>query len=182
MGRNHLLHRGRHRRLFRPLDHTVMMNTLREKIYDGRFLRLIEHFLVAGYLEDWRYHKTLSGCPQGSILSRAAQRVPQPIRYVCRNNAYATVQQRRTSQTQHGIYTGTRRGTTSQASRAMEGGKSPTQAPTAASLLRHHRPRLPPLRYLRYADDVRHLTQDEILLAEKRGSEEDDLWGYTLPT
>ncbi len=34
---------------------------------------------------------------------------------------------------------------------------------------------------VRYADDVRHLTQDEILLAEKRGSEEDDLW-VTLPT
>ncbi len=34
---------------------------------------------------------------------------------------------------------------------------------------------------IRYADDVRHLTQDEILLAEKRGSEEDDLW-VTLPT
>jgi group II intron reverse transcriptase/maturase len=54
---------------FDSLDHTVMMNTLREKIHDGRFLRLIETLLVAGYLEDWRYHKTLSGCPQGSILS-----------------------------------------------------------------------------------------------------------------
>jgi len=32
------------------------------------------------------------------------------------------------------------------------------------------------LRYCRYADDVRHLTQDEILLAEKGGSEDDDLW------
>ena len=46
-----------------------MMNTLREKIHDGRFLRLIETLLQAGYLEDWRYHTTLSGCPQGSILS-----------------------------------------------------------------------------------------------------------------
>ena len=46
-----------------------MMNTLREKIEDGRFLRLIETHLAAGYLEDWRYHQTLSGCPQGSILS-----------------------------------------------------------------------------------------------------------------
>ena len=54
---------------FDSLDHTVMMNTLHEKIHDGRFLRLIETLLVTGYLEDWRYHKTLSGCPQGSILS-----------------------------------------------------------------------------------------------------------------
>ncbi len=28
---------------------------------------------------------------------------------------------------------------------------------------------------IRYADDVRHVTQDEILLAEKGGSEENDL-------
>ena len=32
-------------------------------------MRLIETLLQAGYLEDWRYHATLSGCPQGSILS-----------------------------------------------------------------------------------------------------------------
>jgi group II intron reverse transcriptase/maturase len=54
---------------FDSLDHIVMMNTLRETIHDGRFLRLIETLLQAGYLEDWRYHQTLSGCPQGSILS-----------------------------------------------------------------------------------------------------------------
>jgi group II intron reverse transcriptase/maturase len=54
---------------FDSLDHTVMMNILRENIHDGRFLRLIETLLAAGYLEDWRYHQTLSGCPQGSILS-----------------------------------------------------------------------------------------------------------------
>jgi group II intron reverse transcriptase/maturase len=54
---------------FDSLDHAVMMNTLREKIHDGRFLRLIETLLAAGYLEEWRSHTTLSGCPQGSILS-----------------------------------------------------------------------------------------------------------------
>lgn len=54
---------------FDSLDHTVMMNTLREKIHDGRFLRLIETLLAAGYLEDWRSHPTRSGCPQGRILS-----------------------------------------------------------------------------------------------------------------
>ncbi len=44
-----------------------------------------------------------------------------------------------------------------------------------------HDPDFRRLRYCRYADDVRHLTQNEILLAEKRGSEEDDPW-VTLPT
>jgi len=42
---------------------------LAEKIHDGRFLRLIDGLLRAGYLEDWRYHATLSGCPQGGIVS-----------------------------------------------------------------------------------------------------------------
>ena len=46
-----------------------MLSILREKLHDGRFSRLIETLLQAGYLEDWRYHATLSGCPQGSILS-----------------------------------------------------------------------------------------------------------------
>jgi retron-type reverse transcriptase len=54
---------------FDALDHTVMMNILREHIHDGRLLRLIETLLAAGYVEAWRYHATLSGCPQGSILS-----------------------------------------------------------------------------------------------------------------
>ena len=34
-----------------------------------RFIRLIENLLKAGYLEEWTYHKTLSGTPQGGICS-----------------------------------------------------------------------------------------------------------------
>jgi hypothetical protein len=49
------------------LDHQVMLAILAEKIHDGRFLRLISHMLKAGYLEDWRWHATLSGAPQGGI-------------------------------------------------------------------------------------------------------------------
>lgn len=46
-----------------------MLSILKESIHDNRFLRLIRHLLQAGYLEDWRYHNTLSGTPQGSIVS-----------------------------------------------------------------------------------------------------------------
>jgi retron-type reverse transcriptase len=46
-----------------------MLAILREKIHDNRFLRLIQHLLQAGYLEDWRYHETLSGSPQGGVVS-----------------------------------------------------------------------------------------------------------------
>jgi group II intron reverse transcriptase/maturase len=54
---------------FGSLDHSVMRSVLAEKICDGRFLHLIDGLLQAGYLEDWRYHETLSGAPQGGILS-----------------------------------------------------------------------------------------------------------------
>ena len=46
-----------------------MLSILAEKIHDGRFLRLIGGLLRVGYLEDWRYHATLSGCPQGGLCS-----------------------------------------------------------------------------------------------------------------
>ena len=54
---------------FGSLDHDLMIGILAEKIHDGRFLRLIGHMLKAGYLEDWRWHATLSGSPQGGIAS-----------------------------------------------------------------------------------------------------------------
>jgi group II intron reverse transcriptase/maturase len=54
---------------FGSLDHQVMLAILAEKIHDGRFLRLVSHMLKAGYLEDWRWHATLSGSPQGGIAS-----------------------------------------------------------------------------------------------------------------
>ena len=54
---------------FGSLDHPIMRSILAEKIHDGRFLRLIDELLQAGYLEEWRHHVTLSGCPQGGIVS-----------------------------------------------------------------------------------------------------------------
>lgn len=54
---------------FDRLDHEVMLAILREKIHDNRFLRLIRNLLKAGYLEEWRYHETLSGSPQGGVVS-----------------------------------------------------------------------------------------------------------------
>jgi group II intron reverse transcriptase/maturase len=56
-------------RCFDSLDHQVLLEILGEKIHDNRFLRLIEELLQAGYLEEWKYHETLSGSPQGGIVS-----------------------------------------------------------------------------------------------------------------
>ena len=54
---------------FGSLDHGVMMSILAEKIHDNRFLRLLRNMLKAGYLEDWVWNATLSGAPQGGVLS-----------------------------------------------------------------------------------------------------------------
>lgn len=54
---------------FDSLDHPTLVSILREKIKDNRFVRLLEGLLQAGYLEEWRYHSTHSGSPQGAILS-----------------------------------------------------------------------------------------------------------------
>src|SRR5437763_5808427 len=54
---------------FDSLSHEILLAALAEHIHDGRFLRLIRGLLQAGYLEDWKYHTTLSGAPQGGIVS-----------------------------------------------------------------------------------------------------------------
>lgn len=54
---------------FEHINHTILLSILREKIHDNRFLRLIQGLLQAGYLEDWKYHRTLSGTPQGGVIS-----------------------------------------------------------------------------------------------------------------
>ena len=51
------------------IDHDVLIAILRERIADDRFLRLIRKFLNAGYIEDWVFHRTYSGTPQGGIIS-----------------------------------------------------------------------------------------------------------------
>jgi group II intron reverse transcriptase/maturase len=54
---------------FGSLSHDILLRILTEKIHDQRFLRLIRNMLKAGYVEDWEYHDTLSGCPQGGVVS-----------------------------------------------------------------------------------------------------------------
>lgn len=54
---------------FDAIDHDVLLGILREKIHDGRLINLIAGLLKAGYLEDWKYEATLSGSPQGGIVS-----------------------------------------------------------------------------------------------------------------
>lgn len=54
---------------FDNLDHDTLLSILSQRITDKRFLHLIKQFLQAGYVDNWQYHKTYSGVPQGGNLS-----------------------------------------------------------------------------------------------------------------
>jgi group II intron reverse transcriptase/maturase len=54
---------------FDNVKHDTLLRILSKRITDKRFLHLIGQFLKAGYMEDWKYHQTFSGVPQGGTLS-----------------------------------------------------------------------------------------------------------------
>lgn len=139
---------------FGSLDHQVMLSILADKIHDGRFLRLIGHMLQAGYLEDWRWHATLSGAPQGGVASPILSNI-----YLDRLDQY--VEQRLLPEYNSGRRRRTNRAyqTTEYAiARARRHGDR--EAARALLLRRRTLPSQDPddpdyrrLRYVRYADD-----------------------------
>ncbi len=54
---------------FDKLDHELLLTTISEKIHDGRFINLLRKLFDAGYMEEWTFNRTLSGVPQGGIVS-----------------------------------------------------------------------------------------------------------------
>src|SRR5213078_4619610 len=89
----------------------------------------IKGWLKAGAMDHGIYRDTMSGVPQGGVISPVLMNVAL-----------------------HGL------------EKAIEKGCQQKGRNTEKPIV------------IRYADDVRHFTQHEILLAEKRGSEDDDLW------
>ncbi|MEQ4725929.1 reverse transcriptase domain-containing protein [Nonomuraea sp. B19D2] len=140
---------------FGSLDHRVMEETLSRSIHDARFLRLIRHMLQAGYLEDWIYHATLSGSPQGGVASPILSNI-----YLDRLDTfvetvlipeYTRGSRRRPSREYHRTYYAMRR--------ARERGDMATFRTLRRRLrtLPSSDPRDPGyrrLRYIRYADDT----------------------------
>jgi len=54
---------------FDNIDHDILLGILARDIHDGRLLSLIRMCLEAGVMEEWEYHKTYCGTPQGGVLS-----------------------------------------------------------------------------------------------------------------
>ena len=139
---------------FDSLDRTILLGILREQIHDNRFLRLIEELLNAGYLEDWKYHVTLSGTPQGGVISPILaniylDRLDQYVEDVLLPN-YNRGEQRRANPTYARM--NTRANQLRKAGRreeALELRKQLWQMPSHDC----HDPDYRRLRFIRYADD-----------------------------
>lgn len=54
---------------FDNIDHDILLGLLRKKIDDERLIRLVAGMLKAGYMENWIFHATHSGTPQGGVVS-----------------------------------------------------------------------------------------------------------------
>ncbi|PGA91142.1 reverse transcriptase domain-containing protein [Bacillus toyonensis] len=57
------------RGFFDNIEHHILVKTLRKRMVDETFIDLIWKFLRAGYLDEWKFHNTHSGAPQGGIIS-----------------------------------------------------------------------------------------------------------------
>ncbi|NTU80801.1 MAG: maturase [Chloroflexales bacterium] len=139
---------------FDSLSHDLIVDTLAERIHDQRVLRLIRQLLHAGYLEQHTHHVTLSGSPQGAILSPLLANIVlnHLDRYVETEliPAYTRGEQRRVNPAYNHI--------TSKLCRMRKQGRR-----AEARALRKQQRRIPSgdpddptyrrLRYVRYADD-----------------------------
>jgi group II intron reverse transcriptase/maturase len=54
---------------FDKLSHELILKLLSKDIVDGRFINLMRELFNAGYMENWKFHSTLSGVPQGGNVS-----------------------------------------------------------------------------------------------------------------
>jgi group II intron reverse transcriptase/maturase len=139
---------------FDKLDHQVLLTILRENIHDEKFIQLIKELLEAGYLEDWKYHATLSGAPQGGVFSPLLANIylDKLDKYIERQliPAHTKGERRKANATYQSI--------ASKAARVRKAGRT-----EEARLLRQLQQQLPSydpndpdfrrLRYVRYADD-----------------------------
>ncbi|WP_378954244.1 group II intron reverse transcriptase/maturase [Pelosinus sp. sgz500959] len=54
---------------FDNMSQNILLGLLKKKIKDGRIIEIIRRFLEAGYFEFHQVHDSLSGAPQGGIIS-----------------------------------------------------------------------------------------------------------------
>jgi group II intron reverse transcriptase/maturase len=148
---------------FEQIDHNRLLDILRERIEDDRFINLIRRFLRAGYMENWEYHKTYSGTPQGSVVSpiltniylnkldrKLAEMCQQYSRgkYRRRNPTHIKLMQRRKRLLEQGEADPTKRNSLQEPIRKLNHQILTTPA------AKYNDPAYIRVKFLRYADDV----------------------------
>ena len=148
---------------FERVDHHRLLDILREKIQDDRFINLIRKFLTAGYLDHWVYHRTHSGTPQGSVISPILtniylSKLDWELNRVCQ--LYTTGQQRKRNSKYQTLM--------AHRKKLLERGEAdPSLRPSLQPQLKelnqqilqtpgydYHDPSYTRVKFLRYADDV----------------------------
>ena len=148
---------------FERISHHRLLDILREKIQDERFINLIRKFLDAGYLENWVYHKTYSGTPQGSVISPILtniylDKLDQKLAEICQrysqgrsrrhNPAHVRLMQQRKQLLQQGETNPELRAGLKEALHQLN--QRILETPAA----RYNEPTYIRVKFLRYADDV----------------------------
>ena len=54
---------------FDNIPHDLILNRVAERMADGNILHILREFLSAGVMEDGSFLPTLSGTPQGGVIS-----------------------------------------------------------------------------------------------------------------
>jgi group II intron reverse transcriptase/maturase len=139
---------------FDNVRHATLLDIISEKIHDGRFVNLIGKFLRAGYMEDWQYHRTHSGTPQGGIVSPILSNIYLDAldSFVTRDLIpdYTKGQQRQPNKAYERLRS---RAKKAKAKGKLDEARTWAQQARALPSQDTHDPAYRRLRYIRYADD-----------------------------
>jgi RNA-directed DNA polymerase len=152
---------------FDNINHKTLMTILEKKIDDPHFLKVIRLWLKAGYCEEWKFHKTHSGTPQGGIISPLLANIylnelDDFIAKLCVSNSCGKIRKpdpiyvsigRKKSWRSKLIEKHTQSGNETERQKALNEWKSLSEQQRSMSSSDQHDPNFRRLWYVRYADD-----------------------------